>query len=174
MMFEPLPPGAPAPDFTLPDLAGQSVRLSALRGEIVVIVFWSVNCPWARRYDGYFDRKAAEWARKGIVLLAIDSNADESPESIREAVRERGLTFRVLLDEGNRVADAYGAVTTPHVIIIDRDGIVAYHGAVDDVTFRQREPTVNYVDEAVMAMLVEAPLPHAVTPAYGCTIVRAF
>jgi peroxiredoxin len=174
MMFEPLPPGVPAPDFTLPDLAGHPIQLSALRGGIVVVVFWSANCPWAQRYDGYFNRKAAEWAGEGIALLAIDSNADESPESIREAVRERGLTFRVLLDEGNRAADAYGAVTTPHVFIIDRDGIVVYQGAVDDTTFRRREPTISYVDEAVAAMLAGDPLPHAVTPAYGCTIVRAF
>jgi peroxiredoxin len=171
---EPLTPGTQAPDFTLPDLEGQTIQLGALRGKIVVITFWSVNCPWAQKYDAYFEQRSAEWGRAGIVLLAINSNADEPPEHIRDAVDERGLTFRVLLDEGNPVADAYGALTTPHVYIVDQDGVIVYQGAVDDTTFRQREPTVNYVDEAVAALLAGDALQHTETPAVGCTIVRSF
>jgi hypothetical protein len=70
------------------------------------------------------------------------------------------------------VADLYQALTTPHVFVIDRDGILRYAGAVDDVSFRQRRPTRFYLDEAVEALL-DGQLPAvAETPAYGCTIVR--
>jgi peroxiredoxin len=163
-----------APGFTLPDLSGRTVQLGALWGKMVVITFWSANCPWAQRYDAYLEQRAAEWGREGVVLLAINSSADEPPEHIQEAVSERGLTFRILLDEGNPVADAYGALTTPHVYVVNQKGTIVYQGAIDDTSFRQREPTVNYVDEVVAALLVGDDLQHTETPAIGCTIVRSF
>ncbi len=88
-----------------------------------------------------------------------------------EAARIRRLPL-VLVDREDVVADLYEAQTTPHVFVIDRDGILRYRGAVDDVTFRLRKPTRFFLDEAVEALL-DGRLPAlAETPAYGCTIVR--
>ena len=70
------------------------------------------------------------------------------------------------------MADLFDAQTTPHVFVIDRDGILRYRGAVDDVTFRKRNPTRFFLDEAVEALL-EGHLPALTeSPAYGCAIVR--
>ena len=70
------------------------------------------------------------------------------------------------------MADAWGAQTTPHVFVVDEAGVLRYQGAVDDVTFRQREPKRFYVKEAVDALLAGRLPEIASTPAYGCTIVR--
>jgi hypothetical protein len=76
------------------------------------------------------------------------------------------------MDANCFVADLYEAQTTPHVFVIDREGILRYRGAVDDVTFRQRTPARFFLDEAVEALL-EGHVPALVeSPAYGCTIVR--
>jgi peroxiredoxin len=166
----PMEPGDLAPDFTLPDLEGTPHALSSYRGRVVVVNFWSAECPWAERADAHLTQWLGEWGER-VVLLTVASNANETLELIAEAARQRGLA-PVLLDSGCLVADAWGAQTTPHVFVVDESGILRYQGAVDDVTFRQREPKRFHLKEVVDALL-RGRLPEvASTPAYGCTIVR--
>ena len=106
-----------------------------------------------------------------VVMLSIASNRSESVQDVEEAAKMRGLPT-VLIDAEHSVADLYEAVTTPHTFIVDREGILRYRGAVDDVTFRQRKATRFFLEEAVEALL-DGRLPEVVeTPAYGCAIVR--
>ena len=160
----------PAPDFELPDPQGNLHRLSDYRGRIVIVNFWSCECPNSERADGLI----LEWLKKwegDVELLSIAANQNESAQSVEEASRNRSIP-KVLLDAGHIVADLYEAVTTPHVFVVDKDGVLRYRGAVDDVTFRQRAAPRFFLKEAVDALL-EGHLPTlAEIPAYGCTIVR--
>jgi len=173
----PLAPGAVAPDFSLTDvISGEAVSLSgalAAFGRGVVLNFWSVECPWTRYYDDYFVERAAEWRELGVALLLVDSNSSEHPDEMRDMADVLGLSGPILADPASAVADAYGAITTPHLFVVQPDGLIIYQGAVDDRSFRQPEPTVNYLDAAVEALLAGAYPQVAETPAYGCTIVRA-
>jgi peroxiredoxin len=160
----------PVPEIELPDLDGQLHRLSQYLGKVVVINFWSAECPWSERTDRALLatlNQLAEW----VALLPIASNENEPDEQLREAARQRGLRL-VLRDSGGRAADLYDARTTPHAFVLDRTGILRYQGAVDDVTFRHRTPSRWYVEEAVEALL-EGRLPTVQdAPPYGCAIVR--
>jgi len=111
-----------------------------------------------------------QWGEE-VVLLSIAANRIESVEAVAQAAKIRRLPL-VLIDKDDTVADTYEALTTPHVYVIDRGGILRYRGAVDDVTFRIRKPTRFFLDEAVEALLDERLPALAETPAYGCTIVR--
>ena len=93
----------------------------------------------------------------GNAVHRIKSKRNHSKH--RKAAKARRLPI-VLIDADHFVADLYEAQTTPHVFVIDRDGILRYRGAVDDVTFRQRKPTRFFLDEAVEALL-EGHLPDA-------------
>jgi peroxiredoxin len=158
------------PDFELPDINGVLHRLSNYRGKIVIVNFWSCECPHCERTDQALMAMSVQWAEE-VVLLSIASNRGESTQSIEEAAKTRRLPV-VLIDADHFVADLYEAQTTPHVFVIDRNGFLRYRGAVDDVTFRQRKPTRFFLDEAVGALL-EGHFPAlAETPAYGCAIVR--
>ena len=160
----------PAPDFELPDLDGTLHRLGDYRGKIVIVNFWSCECPHSERTDRAIMAMFVQW-REDVVLLSIAANRIESVEAVAEAAKTRHLPL-VLMDRDDRVADLYEAQTTPHVFVIDREGILRYRGAVDDVAFRVRKPTRFFLDEAVEALL-DGRLPAlAETPAYGCTIVR--
>src|SRR5512138_1028918 len=160
----------PARDFRLPDLDGNPVQLSDLRGRIVIINFWSCECPHSERTDREIMAMLVQW-RDDVVLLSVAANSIESPDMIEPAARSRRLPV-VLMDVGHRVADLFEAQTTPQVFVIDRDGILRYTGAVDDTSFSQKRPTRFYLDEAVEALL-DGRLPEATqTPAYGCAIVR--
>jgi peroxiredoxin len=160
----------PAPEFTLPDLDGRIHMLSDYRGRIVIVNFWSAECPHSDRFDADITTRLAHWG-VDVALLSIASNANEPDGMLAAVARQRKIPV-VLRDAGQMVAGRYGALTTPHAFLIDRQGILRYRGAVDDVSFRQREPTRFYLREAVEAVLADQ-LPEVpeVQP-FGCTIVR--
>lgn len=104
-------------------------------------------------------------------MLSIAANRNESVQVVEQAAKTRRLP-KVLLDAQHVVADLYEALTTPHIFLVDREGILRYRGAVDNITFRQREATRFFLQEAVETLL-HGRLPELPeTPAYGCAIVR--
>jgi peroxiredoxin len=160
----------PAPDFELPDLEGDPHKLSDFGGQIVIVNFWSAECPYSERTDQHLAGLLEGWSGD-VVMLSIASNRNEPVDMLAEAAHARRLP-KVLVDVEHTVADRYGAVTTPHVFVVDREGILRYRGAVDDVTFRQRKATRFFLRDAVDALRQgELPEPNE-TPAYGCAIVR--
>jgi peroxiredoxin len=165
-----IPNGQPAPDFTLNDLSGRPYTLSDLRNRVVILNFWSAECPWARRTDEKLIPMMEEWDET-IILLPVASNANEEPALLRQVAEERNLPV-VLHDKNQRVASLYGAQTTPHIFLIDEEGILRYQGAFDDVTFRQETPTQGYLRDAIDAILTGDQPDPANTPPYGCAIVQ--
>lgn len=159
----------PVPDFELPALDGRLYRLSDGRGKIVIVNFWSCECPQSERTDRAILPALVQW--QDVVLLTVASNRNESVGAIKAAAETRQLPA-VLLDRNCRVADQLEAQTTPHVFVLDRGGILRYRGAVDNLTFRRRLPTRFFLVEAVESLL-KGQLPALVeSPAYGCSIVR--
>ena len=159
-----------APDFELPDFDGHLHHLSHYRGKIVIVNFWSSECPHSERTDRSLMSTLVQWGEE-VVLLPIASNRSESAEMVREVAKTRRLP-RVLIDAEDVVANLYEAQTTPHAFVIDRAGILRYRGAIDDVAFRQRVATRFYVEEAVEALLENHSPALTESPAFGCTIVR--
>lgn len=162
--------GQQAPAFSLPDLKGNEHALGDYRGQVVVINFWSAECPWTERADQEILPMLKKWDEQ-VVLLAIAANANEPVDLLRKVAAERGLPV-VLRDEDQRIADLYGAKTTPHLFVVDPQGVLRYQGALNDVTFRQREPTRPYLQDALRAVLAGREPDPAETPSYGCTLVR--
>jgi peroxiredoxin len=160
----------PAPQFSLPDLEGNAHSLSDQLDQIVVLNFWSAECPWAQRVDETLSALRSSWP-EDVVYWPIASNANENLELISSAATMLDLPL-VLLDRDQVVADKYGAATTPHFYVLDRQGVLRYAGSYDDVTFRQRTPTRSYIEEAVSALLAGRLPDPAETPPYGCALVR--
>jgi peroxiredoxin len=159
-----------APDFELPDLDGRLHRLSDHRGHVVVVNFWSSECPHASRTDQLMTPWIESWGAQ-VVLLPVVSNDNETLDAIKATSQRRRMPL-VLLDRLHRVADIYAAETTPHVFVLDQQGRLRYRGAVDDTSFAQREPARFYLKDAVQALLVGASPGVSETRPYGCTIVR--
>lgn len=160
----------PAPEFTLPDLDERIHMLSDYRGRIVIVNFWSAECPHSERFDADITTCLAQWGAD-VALLSIASNANEPDGMLAATARQRKIPV-LLRDADQSVADRYEAQTTPHAFVIDRQGILRYHGAVDDVAFRIRVATKFYLKEAVEALLAgQLPEVTEVQP-FGCTIVR--
>ena len=159
-----------APDFELRGLDGHLHRLNDYRGRIVIVYFWSVDCPHVERTDAFLRAAMKRWG-EDVVLLAIASNANESLSALENASRSRGIST-VLIDASHSVADAYAAQITPEVFVIDRAGVLRYRGAMDNVTFRKNKVTRSFVEEAVDALLAGELPPVTEVPAFGCSIIR--
>lgn len=161
---------APAPDFLLPDLDGNIHHLSDYRDKIVVINFWSAECPWSEQSDSEIRMYSEAWKGR-VFILRVASNAHETDEMLRDASRARGLDI-ILKDSAARVADLYEAQTTPHCFVVDENGILRYRGGFDDRTFRKRTASRVYLREAVDALLAGRLPDVQETVPYGCTITR--
>jgi peroxiredoxin len=162
--------GQPVPAFALKDLRGKTHSLTDVSGKILVLVFWSAECPWSERADELIQSWREAWGTE-VEVWMIASNRNENEAMMQQVAEERKLEV-VLIDTDSQIADLFGAVTTPHCFVIDEVGNLRYRGALDDVTFRQREATKYFLNDAVMAILSGGPVAPAETPGYGCTIMR--
>jgi len=167
--------GAAAPDFVLPSAAdSKTVALKDLLGKnkAVAVIFIATKCPYS---NGYNERMAAlgkEYAAKGIALVGINSNKTEPPAEVAEHAKKNGFTFPVLKDDGNRVADAYGANKTPEVFVIDPKGVLLYHGRIDETADDPKNVKSPDLRNTLDAILAGKPVPVAETKAFGCSIKR--
>ena len=160
---------AKAPALDLYDLEGHPYGFEQAGTGLLILNFWSAECPWSARADAILASMRKEWG-DAVSIWSIASNANEKSDEIAAAAEERQV--RVFLDPDRATADRYGALTTPHFFLLDEERIIRYSGALDDTTFRQREPTRQYLADAVQAVQAgRLPEPQE-TGGYGCAIVR--
>jgi thiol-disulfide isomerase/thioredoxin len=114
----------PAPDFALPNLENQPVKLSELRDRIVVLNFWATWCAPCVKEMVFFQEVQNLYPDR-VLILAI--NQEENPDVVGEFVRDMGLTLEVLLDEDGDVTKLYKVLALPNTFFIDQQGIVRYH-----------------------------------------------
>ena len=114
--------GAPAPEVVLTNLQGQEVKLSDLRGKIVLLNFWATWCKPCKEEMPAMQACYDKLRDQGFVVLAI--NELEDTELVAEHVRTHNHTFPVLMDHDNRIANRYGVVGLPASFLVDREGIV--------------------------------------------------
>jgi len=160
----------PAPDFSLYGLDGKLYQLEQQRGWIVVLVFWSAECPWSEQADQEIWTSFETWDAR-VVWWSIAANANESLDLLQVIAAERRLPV-VLHDTYQEATNLYGAETTPHAFVIDSQGVLRYRGAVNDRSFRQRTATRHYLRLAVEDLLAGVLPEPAETHPYGCAIVR--
>ncbi len=183
--LEPVPAGAevgkPAPDFTLPDLDGKQVKLSAFKGKTVVLEWFNPGCPYVKKSHtaGSLIDTAKKHTAKGVVWLAINSGAagqqGHEPKMNAESAKTWAMSHPILRDVDGTVGKTYGATNTPHMFVIDKKGVVAYAGAIDNSPDAERKSPeggtlINYVDAAVKAVSAGKTVKTAQTKAYGCSV----
>lgn len=169
--------GEAAPDFTLDDANGKSHSLSDYKGKIVVLQWINPECPICQRVtkSGLVAKMAKEIKTidKDIVHLAVNSTAGMPGKVSAKYLAKHEIKASVLIDDDGKVGHLYGAKTTPHVFVIDAEGILRYQGAFDDDPRGGKEDAANYVVNAVRQITEgETVSPDYVKP-YGCSVKYA-
>ena len=119
-----------APDFTLADADGKKHSLADHRGKVIVLEWTNPDCPFVQRHykSATMKNLAVKYADKGVVWLAVNSTKTNTPADSKAWAKEKQLTYPTLQDAEGTVGKAYGAKTTPHMYVIDKDGKIAYQG----------------------------------------------
>jgi len=173
--------GQRAPDFTLQDTAGQPVRLSDYKGKTVVLEWTNPGCPFVRKhYDsGNMPATQKDAIDHAVVWLSINSTEKGSSDYLQPAAlahwlhKRKGVATAVLMDEEGTVGHAYGARTTPHMVIVNPEGTLVYAGAIDSIPSARPADipkATNYVKAALADLAAGRPVAQAVTQAYGCSV----
>jgi len=164
--------GKPMPKFTMNDTTGKEHSLEQYKGKIVVLNFCSQKCPFSRGADSDLNALAKEFKDDGVVFLGIDSHKATPPDEINEHIEEAKVPYPILKDEGNEYADAVGARVTPELYIVDKEGILRYHGAPDNRAGPEAEPSKHYAKDALNALVAGEEVEVANVKAWGCGIKR--
>ncbi len=173
--------GDAAPGFTLPDVVtGDNVSLADQAGKITVLMFHSINCPFYKMHDnkGYdrvFVPMVDSYKDKDVVFIGINANRTEATDKVKAYVEEHSINYTVVKDEGNKIADAYDAKVTPHVMVIDQEGKLRYRGGVEKLSGGPAgcgQSDTQYLGPVIDALLDGNKPPYTETKASGCGIKR--
>ena len=179
-MAAPAVVGQSAPGFTLTDTAGKPVRLADFKGKTVVLEWNNPGCPFVRKhYQGNMQSLQKEAAAQGVVWLAINSTETASGDYLSPAQLARWMQDKqavptaTLMDEDGVVGKAYGARVTPHMYIVNAQGVLVYAGGIDSIPSSRVDdiPKANpYIRQALGEIKAGKPLSVSTSQAYGCSV----
>ena len=167
--------GEPAPQFSLKDQNGKTQSLADYAGKVVVLEWFNDQCPYVVKHysGGAMNATAKKYADKDVVWLAINTTAGKTVDDNKKVAGEWKIDRPILADETSEVAKAYQSKNTPTMYIIDKEGVVAYRGAIDskpDPDTGSIASAKNYVAQALDEMLAGKQVSEPETKAYGCSV----
>jgi peroxiredoxin len=171
----PAPPaiGSTIEDFKLPDTDGKEHSLNSLEGtKGTVLIFIATKCPVSNAYNDRMEKLAQDYKAKGINVIGINSNVTEPASEVKSHAADKHLTFAILKDDGNKIADRFGATKTPEVYVIDPSNKLVYHGRIDN-SQKVDGITANDLRDALEEVLAGKQVSKTGGLAFGCTIKRA-
>lgn len=173
--------GKAAPDFTLTSTDGKTHSLKDFRGKTVVLEWLNHDCPYVKKHYsvGNMQKLQKDYTAKGVVWLSINSSAPGKQgnfpaDEANKLSKEKGAApTAVLVDETGATGKAYGAKTTPHMYVVNAEGLLAYNGAIDDKSSSDSEDiktAKNYVSAALDEVLAGKKVSVASSKPYGCSV----
>lgn len=171
----------PAPDFTLNNVSGTMVSLSDYLGKVVVLEWTNHDCPYVQKHYGSDNMQSLQrkYTAQDVVWLSIISSAPgkqgyiDSETAKQLTSSRKAAPTEILFDPKGKVGKAYGARTTPHMFIIDKEGTLRYAGAIDSI--KSANPAdiakaTNYVDEGLTSLLAGQAIEKKSSSPYGCSV----
>ncbi len=173
--------GEKAPNFELTDAYGETHNLSDFEGKYVILEWLNHDCPFVRKhYDGNnMQELQKRYTDEGAIWLSIISSVPGTqghlqPDEAQEITKAKNASpTAVLLDIDGAVGKMYDARVTPHMYIINPEGVLEYNGAIDDkptARLRDLEGAHNYVVAAMTSLMNGEPVEVKTNTPYGCTV----
>jgi peroxiredoxin len=173
--------GQPAPAFTLKDTNGKTVSLGDYKGKTVVLEWHNPECPFVKKHYDSTNMQSlqSKYTKDGVVWLAVSSTETahqdyKKPDVMNALLKSFNATpSAYLMDESGATGKAYGAKTTPHMYIIDRDGTLVYAGGIDDkrsANIADIKSAKNYVAAALDELKAGKSVSVSTSTPYGCSV----
>ncbi len=173
--------GQAAPAFTLTDIGGKTHNLADFKGKTVVLEWVNQECPFVVKHyaSGNMPALQKSATADGVVWLLVNSGkpgaqGDFAPAKVGEWAKRHNTAFTAYFrDQDGKVGKAYGAKTTPQMFVINTDGVLVYHGAIDSVRSADQDDipkAKNYVTGALAALKAGKPVEPGNTKPYGCSV----
>lgn len=171
----------PAPEFIVSDSIGVEHRLTDFKGRYVVLEWTRHDCPFVVKHYQHGDMQALQekLTAAGVVWLQIASSARGKPGYLSapeaEAMRRQtaAQSTALLLDTSGEIGRAYNARTTPHMFLINPEGILIYQGAIDSMSSVHSSDisqATNYLKAAYESAIAGEPIENSTTTPYGCSV----
>lgn len=175
--------GETAPDFELTGIDGEAHKLSDHRGKIVVLHFQNKDCPWDRGYQDQLNALAEKFAQTEgpdgetvvVQFIGVNPTPGETADALQSYHEEREIPYPILLDSEGEVAISYSARTTPHMYVIDEEGVLRYMGGVEKAPVSRSDVSnmdEQYLEPVLAAITSGEELPFEKTVSKGCAIRR--
>ena len=171
--------------FKMTNIDGQDWSLVDLAGENGTLVIFTCNtCPFvvgregrSEGWEGRYNEVIAFARENGIGSVLVNSNeakrkGDDSLEEMKQHAREAGYIAPYVVDAGHKLADGFGARTTPHIYLFDGDFRLVYRGSIDDSVNSAADVKERYLEDAITKMVAGKKVKPAITKAIGCSIKR--
>ncbi len=170
--------GQAAPLFTLEDQTGKAVSLAEQTGKVVVLEWFNNECPFVQKHytGGDMNKLATAYKAKGVLWFAINSTKNKTNADNTAIAKEWNIDRQILNDSTGATGHAYGAKTTPTMVIIDKSGNIVYQGAIDSTASADQADIAkseNYVAKALDEVLAGKPVSTQQTKSYGCGVKYA-
>jgi peroxiredoxin len=169
--------GGYAPDFELPGVDGNVHHLARYleQYQAIGVVFMCNHCPYVKLYLERLKQIQSEFQNQGFTLIGINPNdAEKFPEDgyeqMKSFVTTHQLNFPYLRDVTQDVAHSFGAVKTPHVFLLNQQGILCYGGAIDDNVNTPAAVKVRHFSDAIAQVLGNRPITQPITDPVGCSV----
>jgi hypothetical protein len=137
-----------------------------------VLIFWSANCPCVRRYQDRVETLLEQYQAKGVAVLGVSSNADETFAEVKRVASARDIRLPIVRDEDGLLAQALGARSTPTVVMLDERGQTRFVGWLDNERTPGEPDREPWLELALQGVLENRSGFATRTPVFGCTIAR--
>ncbi|MDR9399424.1 thioredoxin family protein [Salibacter sp.] len=148
-----------------------------LKPQGLLVVFSCNTCPFVEAWEDRYNEIHEMAKNEEIGMVLINSNEafrgdEDSPENMKAHALEEGYTMPYVIDKDHKIADAFGAKTTPHVFLLNRNLKLVYKGAIDDNYENKDEVKKQYLKDAITAMASGKEISPQTSKALGCSIKR--
>lgn len=178
MAGDALKPGyfMPKTDVKMKNVDGRMLSLSEIAGKQgTLVIFGCHHCPFFKAWESRIAKIGNDCQKQGIGVMLINANdvaaiPEDGFEFMQKQAQAGGFAFPYVMDDTSDIARAFGATRTPEVFLFDSAGQLAYHGAVDDNTYKPDQVQKHYLQDAIDALVAGKAIELKETASVGCTI----
>lgn len=173
--------GEKAPGFKAKTASGKEISLGNFRGKIIILEWLNYGCPFIKKHyqSGNMQKLQKRYTQKDVIWLSVISSAvgkqgHSSADKAKEDKKRFGsFATHIILDENGEIGKKFGAITTPHMFIVNKNGDLVYQGAIDDNSSANPEDVEsakNYITNAMSSLLKDQQVSVGKTRPYGCSV----